>query len=163
MNKPFLKEKMDYHADFSCTKEEAWQCYTVKQQLKVTADVHFSHMRDDNYVLQQDNEVVDSQHEDDDDGSIWSSESVPFDICDAEDVDFEVEAEGLFSSDDDASTLLLLMSLSMKKPIIHLKTSSPSIDLLKKSPPTVMTSKVSSPNNQDITNSQPTVETITIE
>lgn len=84
---------LDYHPNFSCSKEEAWQCYTVKQQLKVTADVHFLHRRDDNYVLKQDNEAVDSQNEDEDDVLIWLSESVPFDMSDVEDANFEAEAE----------------------------------------------------------------------
>ncbi len=64
----------------------------------------FAHMCNDKYIL-RDNEGDYCCSAEEENESVWSAESVPFDIGDAEDEDFTAEAEEILINNDDAAVL----------------------------------------------------------
>ncbi len=70
--------KIDH--DFSCSKEEAQQCWTVPERLKVTNDPQFAEYAHENYIIDDDEICNDDEIGNDDakgyflDGSLPSGE-----------------------------------------------------------------------------------------
>jgi hypothetical protein len=70
-------QKMDH--DFSCSKEEAQQCWTVPKRLKVTTDPQFAEYACKNYIIDEDEICNDDEIGDDDAEGYFFDGSMPSD------------------------------------------------------------------------------------
>jgi hypothetical protein len=70
-------QKMDH--DFSCSKEEARQCLTVPERLKVTNDPQFAKYACKNYIIDDDEICDDDEIDEDDAEGYFSDGSLPSD------------------------------------------------------------------------------------